>query len=212
LELCADKLFTFMVALRNCDDAFARWYHRGRSRKDGLRSAIDTQNRQELTVLLAAGQNRRDTDKEIIGDLGFGLGMWNGAGPDRAASLDVRCGLFSKVAGLTNSVVLNFPRELGRLSDYKVVTRLLEAAAVSWDPDWAGIFSNEAMKSRDWKQKPFVDWMVYTPHEIRGVPHPASLRRLENGGSLIVVQPTSPVLGSLEDHERIRAIEQIIRS
>jgi immunity protein 52 of polymorphic toxin system len=212
LELCTDRLFKFMARLRDCDEVFANWYHRGGSRKEALKNRIDAKNRQELLALLTTGRNRRDTDKGIIEDLGFRAGMWNGAQPDRAASLDMRCGLFSKVAGLSNSVVLNFPRELGRLSDSEVVSRLLEAAAVSWDPDWAGIFSNEAMKSRDWEQKPFVDWMVYIPRGIGSVPRPSSLRHLENGGSLIVVQPITPVLGNPEDHKRIREIERVIRS
>jgi hypothetical protein len=210
LNICAEKLFNFMDVLSNCHEVFAQWYHRGRSRRDALENKIDTQNMQELLALLSAGQNRRDSDKGIIEDLGFGLGMWNGAEADMAASLDVRCGLFSKVAGLTNSLVLNFPRELGRLHDYEPTRKLLAAAATSWEPDWAGVFSNEAMKSRDWERKPFVDWMVYVPREIATVPPPSSLTHLENGGSLIVVQPVSPILENAEDQKRIREIDQIV--
>ena len=211
LEICAEKLFNFMVELQNCHEVFAHWFHRGHSRKDALKSKIDTQNRQELLALLAAGQNRRDTDKGIIEDLGFGLGMWNGAEPDMAATLDVRCGLFSKAAGLTNSLVLNFPRELGRLRDCEVTGKLLAAAATLWEPDWAGIFSNESMKTRDWEQKPFVDWMVYFPRKVTSVPSPSSLTHLENGGSLIVVQSVPPIIENPEDQKRIHGIEQIVR-
>lgn len=212
LEICAEKLFNFITVIQDYHEVFAHWYRRGRSRADALGSEIDVESLQELLAMLEAGQNRRDTDKGIIENLGFGLGMWNGAEPDMAASLDVRCGLFSKVAGLTNSLVLNFPKELGRLRDCEATGKLLAVAATFWDPDWAGIFSNEAMKSRDWELKPFVDWIVYVPQKIASVPPPSSLRHLEKGGSLIVVQPDPPILGNPDDQKRIREIEQIIRA
>jgi hypothetical protein len=200
-----------MQTLHGCDKAFSHWYRLGRSRQDALRRKIDATDRGELLALLGAGRNRRDTDKGIIENLGFHVWMWNAAESEREAGLNVTCGLFSETAGLSNCVVLNFPRELGRLSDCSVTTKLLAAVATSWEPDWAGIFSNEAMKSRDWEQKPFVDWMVYVPLRIARVPPPSTLTHLENGGSLIIVQPVAPTLDNPEDLRRIREIEQIIR-
>jgi len=72
------------------------------------------------------------------------------------------------------------------------------------------MFSNEAMNSRDWEQRPFVDWMVYVPRQIANVPTPSTVTPLENGGSLIVVQTTPPTVDNPEDQERIRRIGEIV--
>lgn len=210
VERCADRLVAFMSAIPKFDDAFVNWYRLGRSRKDALRQKLDTQNRQELLTLLATGRNRRDTDKEIIEDLGFGVWLWNGE-TDREAGFNVTCGLYSEAPGLCNNVVLKFPAELARLADSAVAMKLLSAAVISWEPDWAGIFSNEAMNNRDWDRKPFVDWMVYVPQRIASVPSPSTVAHLENGGSVIVVQPNPPSVDNPEDQERIRRIEQVVR-
>ena len=90
-------------------------------------------------------------------------------------------------------------------------SRALSLAGTCWEPDWAGLFSHEAMNIRDWQRKPFIDWMVYVPRKIGSVPPPSSVTYLENGGSLIVVQANPPAVDSPEDQERIRRIEDILR-
>jgi hypothetical protein len=200
-----------MQTLCEGDDAFAHWYHLGRSRDEARTRKINVQDRPELLALLASGRNRRDTDNKVIENLGFHLWMWNGAEPGKEVNFNVKCGLFSEVLGLCNCAVLKLPQQLGRLADHVTMKKLLATMASSWEPDWAGIFSNDAMRSRNFEPKPFVDWMVYIPQKISSVPPPSTLTRLANGGSLIVVQPVPPILENPEDQKRIREIEQIVR-
>src|ERR1700728_909317 len=97
VESCADRLYTFMQTLCEGDDAFAHWYHLGRSRDEARTRKINVQNRPELLALLASGRNRRDTDNKVIENLGFHLWMWNGGEPGKEVNFNVKCGLFSEV-------------------------------------------------------------------------------------------------------------------
>lgn len=215
IEECADRLLAFMTAIGECGSNFVHWYHKGRSRNDALRKEIAVRDRDELLALLDKGRHRGDIEKTIIEDLGFSVGIWNGGAPGKEASLSIACGLYwvspSPNASLSNYVVLNLPEDLGDLADPAKASWLLALTARCWVPDWAGIFSNEAMNSRDWGRQPFVDWMVYIPQRIASVSPPSTVTHLESGGSLIVVQPNPPALKNPEDQERIRRIEQIVR-
>ena len=115
-ESCAERLYRFFEAIKTSDDVFAKWYHRGRSRKEALQKPIRTGDMAEIISLVEAGRNRYDVGKQPIDDLGFGVGIWNGGNePGRDITLSVRCGLYSETPGLGNIVTLHFPEELGRL-------------------------------------------------------------------------------------------------
>ena len=211
VEQCAGRLFAFMGDLTECDKVFSHWYGLGRSRKDALKREIEVHSRHSILALLDKARNR-NFHKEVIEDLGFHPCVWNGGESDKEASLSVTCGLYCEAPGLGgNSVILEFPEQLGELSSQANASRVLSLTASCWEPDWAGIFSNEAMNARDWERKPFVDWMVYVPRKIANVPLPSTVMHLENGGSLIVVQPNPPSVGNPEEQERIHTIEAIVR-
>ncbi|QDV91613.1 hypothetical protein RAS2_27170 [Phycisphaerae bacterium RAS2] len=150
IEQCADRMQAFMEELVQCDEVFASWYQKGWSRKDALRRKVDVHDRGALLTLLNKGRNRRDYGGEVIEDLGFSVGLWNGGPEERTAGLMIRCGLYSKVFGLgANSVVLGFPEELGALADASKTSRVLAITARCWEPDWAGVFSVKAMQTSD---------------------------------------------------------------
>jgi hypothetical protein len=212
IEQCADRLQAFMAELVQCDEVFASWYQLGRSRKDALRRKIDVHDRRTLLTLLNKGRNRRDYGGEVIEDLGFRVGLWNGGPEERMVGLSIGCGLYSKVFGLgANSVVLGFPEELGALADASKTSRVLAITARCWEPDWAGVFSVKAMQTSDWSGEPVVGWMIYLPRKIERVPTPSTVAQLDKGGSLIIVQPDPPSLDNPEDLERIRRVEEIAR-
>lgn len=212
IDRCADRLSEFVRQLAECDKAFARWYRRDRSRRSASAREVRLRAREQVLALLDEGRNRRDIGKEVIEDLGFHIGLWNGAEPERSVALSIRCGLYSGVHGIGgNAAVLDFPESPGELADPARASTVLSIVARCWEPDWAGIFSTAAMRARDWWRQPFVDWMVYVPRRVDSVPPPSSVTVLPDGGSLIVVQPTPPAVDDPEDQERVRRVEQTLR-
>lgn len=212
IDECADRLLAFMRDLTRCDEAFSQWYERGWSRKDALKRKVDVHDRDRLVGLLEKGRNRGDFDKSVIEDLGFHIGMWNGGDSDKEVGFSITCGLYSEIVGVgSNNVVLLFPKDPGALVDPERASHALAVVVKHWAPDWGVILSNEARNVRDWWQKPFVDWMVYVSQRVASVPSPSTVTHLENGGSLIVVQPSPPRVDDPDAQERIRRIEKIVR-
>lgn len=209
---CAGRLHPFLRDLTKCGGVLSKWYKRGWSRDDALKSEIDVSDMMTSTTLLEEGRNRRDADNEVIPELGFRVGLWNGGTDGLDVGLGVTCGLYYGVSqaglhSLSNCVTMHFSEGLGDLSDADRMRRLLAAVAQCWKPDWAGIMSNQAMDKRSFTASiPFVDWMTYIPWEIGPVEPPASVTILPNGGSIVVVQPCPP---SSDDREAVIRIGRI---
>jgi hypothetical protein len=215
VEQCAERLRKFFVALAATDPVLATWFETGRSRKQALEKPAHIGDQSYLLGLLDRGRNRRDVGRTVIEELGFRVGLWNGGNGENAIELGVKCGLYwtssNPNASLSNYVTLDLPKDLGELKQAERMSTVLAAVARAWEPDWAGVMSKDAMNARAFDARiPFVDWMVYLPRKIDGLPAPASVTQLEKG-SLIVVQPDPPAVNSTEDQENIRRIENILR-
>lgn len=167
-----------------------------------------------LLQLLDRGRHRRDVPKRVIEELGFQIVLWNGKKAEKKAELRVCCGLYwqspSPKASLSNTVILKFPEELGALAEAQRMVQVLAAVARAWEPEWAGIISEAAMKTRDFDVVPFVDWMVYLPRKIGSLPAPSVVEELQGGGAIIVVQPTPPAEASADATAVIRRVEAAI--
>lgn len=214
IEQCADRLLAFMHGLAQCDIAFSQWYKLGRSRKDALKHVIDIRNRDELLKLLNKGRHR-NFYKQVMEDLGFIVGIWNGGKEGKDVSLRVCCGSYwvspnPNVAGIGNSVTLDFPEQFGELADVAKASRILALTASCWEPDRGEIVSRELKDVGDLQEWRYANWMVYVPRKIASVPPPSTVTHLENGGSLIVVQPNPPAVDNPEDQERIRRVRRVL--
>ncbi len=197
---CADRLLLFLEALTQCDDCLAHWFGLGRSKKDALRKRVDVANRDQLLRLVNRGRNRADADGSVIEDLGFQFGLWNGADDDHSIGLSIGCGGYAP--RIPNSVVIDFPRDLGPLKDADKTRAVLTAVAQAWEPEWAGVQSDEATESRPFETgQPFVDWMIYMSRDLlprSSTFHPPNRAiALGNLGTIVVTQdevpdPTSP--------------------
>lgn len=210
LEECAEKANRFFDGLVQIDPLLAHWYERGRSRGDALQRRVDPLDTEKLRFLLLKGRNRRDVDREVIEDLGFRIGLWNGAdAEDDRASVDIHCGSYTPLVG--NEVVINLPH---RSQGHQWVTKasaLLALVADVWRPDWAGIMSDKAMRARDFDgDHPFVDWMVYVPRLVESVPPPSSIEAVNGLGSIIVVQPEPTTGNDSEELSRVRQVERLL--
>src|SRR5438094_7055921 len=102
LDECADLCLRTLRTMR--DTGFDGFFERGRSRKAALRRAIDLTH-DAIRNLLERGVNRRDDDRQVIPELGYGLGLWSGRPGDEAFGLTIHCGSTSKLVG--NHVTLN---------------------------------------------------------------------------------------------------------
>ncbi len=73
---------------------------------------------------------------------------------------------------------------------------VLAAVANAWEPDWAGVMSDEAMQRRKFDAgKPFVDWMLYISDKwLPKVPtfEPPATADRPAAGTIIVVQEEPP--------------------
>ena len=200
-----------------CDSLFARWHRKGSSKRKAHQTEIDFGKKDDLIDLLDRGRHRRDSDKSVIDELGFHIGMWNGKKSTKMVGLSVTCGQYTTVPGLGgNSVLLELPEDLGALQDSDRVEKVLVAIAKCWEPDWAGVFSVDAMHSRDFSVAvPFVDWMVYVGSkkcEIPCLPSIFGVHKVNDHGSIIVVQAAPPQPDDVAHIEKVKAVELAIGS
>lgn len=115
---CCDRLAGFMGELAQCDPALEFWYELVELPKQRPGKRVDIKDRPSLMKLLEGGRNRRDIGGEVIEELGFHFGLWNGADDDRATGLSITCGLYWKSptpnVSLSNCVVWNSSRKSWR--------------------------------------------------------------------------------------------------
>src|SRR5260370_11687870 len=169
INACADRLIWFLTALAACDAIFSRWYKLGLARSKALQAEIDFGNRESLIDLLEKGRHRKDVGKEVMEELGFSVGMWNGGTPAKSVGLSVSCGSYwtgpNGIGG--NSVVIDLPEELGVLGRSQCMANVLVVVAKCWEPDRAHVSSTKLAKGEDvLPGKPiegpkFFYWMVY---------------------------------------------------
>jgi len=214
IDQCAARMVSFFDALAHSDPALATWYERGKSRQAAIASVANVHDQSYVLGLLERGRNRKDIGRSVIEDLGFHVGLWNGGISGRDAGLSITCGLCwtgSGNAGLLNSVVLDLPQDLGELGQSEKMSSLLSSVADVWNPEWAGIMSKDAMRSRNFNARvPFVDWMLFTPRELPLSNPPFSVARTGSGGYLVVVQAEPPSDTDPQARARIALVEKAV--
>lgn len=144
-----------------------------------------------LTDLLDEGRNRGDLDNEVIEDLGFSVGLWNGSATE--VGLSAHVGSYSKSPGILNSFVLD-PPKLDETSDHlyrpNTGVRIIQAIVDAWQPDHATWCSPSLWHSQEPPpREPVIGWLTYLrdvklDDEFSGVSRPMS------GGVLLQVAPT----------------------
>ena len=210
VDECADRLAAFLDDLRACGEPFAKWYPHANSRAESLRKGAEGWNGDRLRDLLNNGRNRYDTTKEVIEDLGFRVGFWNGEGKERSISISVTCGLYAP-ANLSNCVYFRLPDDVAGIGGKVVIARVLRSVVTRWNPAWAGVMSEDAKDQRNFPAKePFVDWMVYVPTLVEGVEPPSCVMTLPGFGSIVIVQPDPPRTDDPEALRRVQRVEQLI--
>src|SRR5688572_13187405 len=134
-EDCARRAARFFHLLGRCDPAWTRWYRTADSFEEARKRQFttDAANFQELFA-----------QKEYqIGD-GFSFHLWTGDNLDETSGVDGRCGDSS--LHLHSSCVLR-PYDEGligeRVLTAPVMTEVLRAMALAWDPEWGVVASHQ---------------------------------------------------------------------
>jgi immunity protein 52 of polymorphic toxin system len=193
VEECTHRLAGFLMCLAECDPCFARWFKLGQSRQEALKDEIKL-DVATLQTLLLAGRSRTDIGQKIMENLGFLIGLWNGASNDaESAGLMIRCGSYAPRPGF-NSCVINLPygeTERERLLRVPVLKAVMECMVSAWDPDWS------VLTSRQYQDKvplppsnaPRMGWILYLSSrrgQVPPLPSSTTVVRLGNQGTLVI--------------------------
>jgi len=188
-EECGRRAEVFFTQLAPVDPSFSRWLKQGRSRKEAFKHNIET-DQHTLTKLF-----RRGKDK-IFDDLGFRISGWNGESADMDASaFYIACGGYSEV--VHNQCSFDLPStgpNAERILTAPVLTGLVRAMAVAWEPDWAIATSSDhrELVSKTGEIGTFVGWVMYLSRRrgtVPPLPAPVHIERVEDKGTLIVLTP-----------------------
>jgi hypothetical protein len=185
-EACARRAERFFHLLGRCDPAWTRWYRTADSFEEARkrRFTTDAANFQKLFA-------QKDHQ---IGD-GFSFHLWTGDSLDETSGVDGACG--SADPWLRPCCVLS-PHAEGPISERvlttPVMTEVLRAMALAWDPEWGVATSHEHRDSVTEKAKPgtFVGWVMYFSR-LRGkvppLPAPVRIEPVEDKGTLVTLTP-----------------------
>ncbi|ADO72036.1 immunity 52 family protein [Stigmatella aurantiaca] len=185
-EVCARRAALFFHLLGRCDPAWTRWYEKADSFEEALKLPFTTEavNFQKLFA----------REERQIGD-GFIFHLWTGDSLQEASVVDVTCG--SADPWLRTHCVLR-PCDEGRTGERvltaPVMTEVLRAMALAWQPEWAVATSEVHRDSVTEKAKPgtFVGWVMYFSR-LRGtvppLPAPVHIEPVENIGTLVTLTP-----------------------
>jgi hypothetical protein len=217
LDACTARLQRFLLTLSECDPVFEKWYRKGMSGKSALRTEIDLTTKENFVNMFDLGRHLRDSDKSVIDELGFQIGVWNGKKSIKMVGLSVTCGQYASTEGLGgNNIMLELPEDLGGLKSYDQMLKVLSAVVDCWEPDWAGVYSVEATDSREFNTSiPFIDWMVFLSARkwvCASVPEVLPRRTDDSQGTILVLESEPPQPGDIAHIERVHQIERAIRS
>lgn len=128
----AGRLARFFSSLATGNAVLSRWFLKGRTR-ESARTPLEL-NADAISAALEV--NRRDVGAGVLSELGFNLGVWNGADASLAATMG------ASSPHIANSVVLTF-LSAPEAFDKEKWRRLLAAAVSATDSDHAVVTSME---------------------------------------------------------------------
>ncbi|WP_224243051.1 Imm52 family immunity protein [Hyalangium gracile] len=194
-ESCARRAQVFFKTLAASDEFFADWFIPPRSRKQAPRP-LDL----ELATLQELFEQTRTRNDEggVIEDLGFGLSADNGMRPGKQqgdhASVEVLCGC--SAAPVSNLCLLHLPStgpHLERMLTVPMLTAILRAMVVAWDPDSGVVNSNAyALRNKALPAHPSAGWMIYLSRRLGPLPPlpaPVRVEPVDDRGALLILTP-----------------------
>jgi hypothetical protein len=186
-EDCARRAERFFHGLGRCDPAWNRWHQPNNSFEEA-RKRLFTPSAENFQKLFAHEAHRS-------GD-GFRFRLWTGDSEEETSSAGASCG---SAESLIPSNCLLEPFSEGpvgeRILTTPVMTEVLRAMALAWDPEW-GVATSYEHQERVVQGFPsagtFVGWVMYFSR-LRGsvppLPAPVRIEPVEDKGTLVILTP-----------------------
>ncbi|HYO72757.1 MAG TPA: immunity 52 family protein [Archangium sp.] len=210
-EACARRAETFFGLLSRCDSIYARWFEQAGS----LKKALQLQFEPDFETFMRffgrkAYQNGPD---------GFSFSAWTGHKEEgRGGSLMLTCGSCSNF--YSNVCLLYLPSsgpEEERVLTMSVLTEVLCAMALAWEPDWGVITSHELRGALSEKKSAgdFVGWLTYVSRrrgEVPPLPEPVRVQPVEDKGSLVLLTPERLTASNPEHLSLARRVQDVLHT
>ena len=186
-EACAQRAERFFQGLGHCDPAWNCWYQPNNSFEEARKRPF-TPNAESFQKLFAHEEHSIDD--------GFRFRLWTGDSQEETSSAGASCG---SAESLIPSNCLLEPFSEGpvgeRILTAPVMTEVLRAMALAWEPEWGVVTSHE---HRDLVVQgfphagTFVGWVMYFSR-LRGsvppLPAPVRIEPVEDKGTLVILTP-----------------------
>ncbi|QRK09401.1 immunity 52 family protein [Archangium violaceum] len=184
---CARRAEIFFRLLSQCDPIYTRWFEQANSLKKALQLQFEPTHETFLRFFKSRKYNE--------GAFGFGFGAWTGHEEDgHGGAVLLSCG--SGVVPPPNSCLLDLPYagpEEERVLTAPVLTGVMRAMVLAWEPDWGGVISHAYQDMRDEPVgHPRTGWLMYLSRprgEIPPLPAPVRVEPVEDKGALLILTP-----------------------
>jgi hypothetical protein len=183
---CARRAETFFRLLSQCHPTYARWYEKASSTQRALQLQFDL----NLDTFVRFFEKKTYQ----LGKDGFVFGAWTGHRENQGGMVSLTCGSAAEVT--PNGVLLYLPSEPPAselLITLPLLTGVMRAMALAWEPDWAYAGSDEFRDCLSQETSDtFVGWLTYIARswgEVPALPEPARIEPVEDKGTLIILGP-----------------------
>ncbi|MFY0571192.1 immunity 52 family protein [Archangium lansingense] len=209
-EECARRAERFFSLLSLCDPIYTRWFEQADSRKKALQLQFEPTSE---TFVRFFGKRKY---KE--GPHGFSFSAWTGNEEGHGGLLMMSCG--SAFEGQSNRCLLYLPSqepEKERILRAPVLTQMMHAMVLAWEPDWGVITPGDF---RDSLSQPghtgtFVGWLTYVSRnrgEVPPLPEPVRVQPVEDKGTLIILTPERLTASNSEHVSLGRRVQDVLRA
>jgi hypothetical protein len=186
-EACARRAEFFFRCLSQCDPIYASWFEQANSLKKALQLQFEPTYE---TFLRFFGRRAYKEGKD-----GFSFSAWTGHEEDgRGGMVMLRCGSAAEV--VQNNCLLYLPSrepDMGRVLTTSVLTEMMRALVLAWEPDWGGVISSAYRDLRDEPVgPPYTGWLMYFAHHwgvVPPLPSPVRVEPVEDKGTLVILTP-----------------------
>jgi hypothetical protein len=187
VEECARRAELFFRLLSQCDPTYARWFEQANSRKKALQLQFEPTTETLLRFFKSKKYNE--------GSFGVSFSAWTGHEQDgHGSSVMLSCGC--AVTPPPNRCLIYLPDEgpgAERVLTVPVLTEMIRALVLAWEPDEGGIISRGYQELRDQPVgPPQMGWLMYFSHrrgELPPLPAPVCVEPIEDKGTLVILTP-----------------------
>ncbi len=186
-EECARRAETFFRLLSQCDPIYTHWFEQANSLKKALQLHFEPTHDTFLRFFRSRKYNE--------GSFGFSFSAWTGHKEEgHGGSVLLSCG--SAVVPPPNSCLLDLPGagpEEERVLTVPVLTGVMRAMVLAWEPDWGGVISHAYQDMRNEPTgPPHTGWLMYFSRlrgEVPPLPAPVRVEPVEEKGALVILTP-----------------------